>query len=165
MDSCEVLAWKFLLPYLLLSCVLYAKLYEEKRGGCKAQFACSCLARRIMVSTESDSTWVEYLVSIRATKLLKMNRRQIRCSILGTCDWFAARYNAYPAFQGTQVCSYPNAYMCLQTVNYVRYVILTCHSYVTVYIYPRNSHLKSLASYFGLQLFSLSHKQVMGPGL
>ena len=40
----------------------------------------------------------------------------------------------------------------------VRYVILTCHSYVTVYIYPRYSHLKSLASYFGLQLFSLSHK-------
>ena len=47
----------------------------------------------------------------------------------------------------------------------VRYVILTCHSYVTVYIYPRYCHLKSLASYFGLQLFSLSHKQVMGPGL
>ena len=34
----------------------------------------------------------------------------------------------------------------------VRYVILTCHSYVTVYIYPRYSHLKSLASYFGLQV-------------
>jgi len=31
-------------------------------------------------------------------------------------------------------------------------VILTCHSYVTVYIYPRYSHLKSLASYFGLQV-------------
>ena len=31
-------------------------------------------------------------------------------------------------------------------------MILTCHSYVTVYIYPRNSHLKSLASYFGLQV-------------
>ena len=38
----------------------------------------------------------------------------------------------------------------------VRYVILTCHTYVTVYIYPRYSHLKSLASYFGLQLFSLT---------
>jgi len=34
----------------------------------------------------------------------------------------------------------------------VRYVILTCHSYVTVYIYPRYFHLKSLASYFGLQV-------------
>src|SRR6266540_6655845 len=42
----------------------------------------------------------------------------------------------------------------------VRYVILTCHSYVTVYIYPRYCHLKSLASYFGLQLFSLSHKHL-----
>ena len=31
----------------------------------------------------------------------------------------------------------------------VRYVILTCHSYVTVYIY---SHLESLASYFRLQV-------------
>ena len=31
-------------------------------------------------------------------------------------------------------------------------MILTCHSYVTVYIYPRYSHLKSLASYFGLQV-------------
>jgi len=31
-------------------------------------------------------------------------------------------------------------------------VILTCHSYVTVYRYPRYSHLKSLASYFGLQV-------------
>ena len=40
-------------------------------------------------------------------------------------------------------------------------MILTCHSYVTVYIYPRNSPLKSLASYFGLQLFSLSHKHLM----
>jgi len=32
------------------------------------------------------------------------------------------------------------------------YVILTCHSYITVYIYPRYSHLKSLTSYFGLQV-------------
>ena len=40
----------------------------------------------------------------------------------------------------------------------VRYVILTCHSYVIVYIYPRYSHLKSLASYFGLQVSrTLSH--------
>ena len=31
-------------------------------------------------------------------------------------------------------------------------MILTCHSYVTGYIYPRYSHLKSLASYFGLQV-------------
>jgi len=38
------------------------------------------------------------------------------------------------------------------TLAYVRYVILTCHSYVTVYIYPRYSHLKSLASDFGLQV-------------
>ena len=41
----------------------------------------------------------------------------------------------------------------------VRYVILTCHSYVTVYIYPRYSHLKSLASYFGLQV-SRTHPHV-----
>ena len=57
------------------------------------------------------------------------------------------------------------AYLAHFDASPVRYVILTCHSYVTVYIYPRYSHLKSLASYFGLQLFSLSHKQVMGPGL
>src|SRR6266511_4049092 len=41
----------------------------------------------------------------------------------------------------------------------VRYVILTCHSYVTVYIYPRYCHLKSLASYFGLQV-SRTHPHV-----
>ena len=41
----------------------------------------------------------------------------------------------------------------------VRYVILICHSYVTVYIYPRYSHLKSLASYFGLQV-SRTHPHV-----
>jgi len=38
-------------------------------------------------------------------------------------------------------------------------VILTGHSYVTVYIYPRYSHLKSLASYFGLQV-SRTHPHV-----
>jgi len=38
-------------------------------------------------------------------------------------------------------------------------VILTCHSYVTVYIYPRCSHLKSLASYFRLQV-SRTHPHV-----
>jgi len=38
-------------------------------------------------------------------------------------------------------------------------VILTCHSYVTVYIYPRYSHLKSLASYFRLQV-SRTHPHV-----
>lgn len=38
-------------------------------------------------------------------------------------------------------------------------MILTCHSYVTVYIYPRYSHLKSLASYFGLQV-SRTHPHV-----
>jgi len=38
-------------------------------------------------------------------------------------------------------------------------VLLTCHSYVTVYIYPRYSHLKSLASYFGLQI-SRTHPHV-----
>src|SRR6266581_2227856 len=36
----------------------------------------------------------------------------------------------------------------------VRYVMLTCQCYVTVHIYPRFSHLKSLASYFGLQVSS-----------
>ena len=86
----------------------------------------------------------------------------------------------YISYYGV-VCFYP-MWMMLNFEFIVRYVILTCHSYVTVYIYPRNSHLKSLASYFGLQvsrhilmyiiasyfglqLFSLSHKQVMGPGL
>src|SRR5205807_10577738 len=39
-------------------------------------------------------------------------------------------------------------------LQYVRYVMLTCQCYVTVHIYPRFSHLKSLASYFGLQLSS-----------
>jgi len=38
-------------------------------------------------------------------------------------------------------------------------VILTCHSYVTVYVYPRYSQLKSLASYFGLQV-SRTHPHV-----
>jgi len=41
----------------------------------------------------------------------------------------------------------------------VRYVILTCHSYVTVYLYCRYSHLKSLSSYFGLQV-SRTHPHV-----
>ncbi len=39
-------------------------------------------------------------------------------------------------------------------MGFVRYVMLTCQCYVTVHIYPRFSHLKSLASYFGLQVSS-----------
>src|SRR6266581_4943536 len=41
-----------------------------------------------------------------------------------------------------------------KTGKTVRYVMLTCQCYVTVHIYPRFSHLKSLASYFGLQVSS-----------